>query len=269
MAEKDFQVSTGLEVDEYVISPSGALNGQTLIYDGTEYIPTDIVPVGTIEMWAGDDDNVPIGWLLCDGSSYSWSQYTRLREVLGISYGGSENTSWNVPDFTPSTYNTRVTPIGLAAGGSRGNTTTSFATGQTTHVHNVTSQYSSNATNEQAHSHNVDGVGTHAHFLNSSNHNHNHNAGVPNATHSHNYIRGNTSNNTTNTNHGAHNTSNNVHNHKHTSPTTNPAHSHSLNANTANTHSHTWGVGGAVSGSGSGNHQHTMHKQSIYFIIKY
>ena len=41
------------------------------------------VPVGTIVAYLGDKDNIPRGWLLCDGSTFSQSQYPKLKERLG------------------------------------------------------------------------------------------------------------------------------------------------------------------------------------------
>jgi microcystin-dependent protein len=265
MTTKDFKVSQGVEIDNYAISPSGAIDGQVLVFNGTDYSPDDIVPVGTIEMWAGSS-TPPSGWLLCDGSSYSWAQYTRLRDVIGISYGGSVDTSWNVPDLTSS--NDFVTPVGVAAGDSLGASSKLFGSASTFHTHNIGQNYQSNTTNSHAHSHNTSGGGEHGHFLNSSNWNHNHGTNVPSNSHSHAYNRGNTSNNTVNTAHGTHNVSNDAHQHKHTFPTTNPGHSHNTNANAANSHSHNWTMQNTTSLSGD-VHTHTVNKQSIYFIIKH
>ena len=39
------------------------------------------VPVGTVEMWAGGE--IPDGYLLCDGSDYSSSEYSALSAALG------------------------------------------------------------------------------------------------------------------------------------------------------------------------------------------
>ena len=41
------------------------------------------VPVGTIVAYLGHKNDIPDGWLLCDGSSFSESDYPRLKQHLG------------------------------------------------------------------------------------------------------------------------------------------------------------------------------------------
>lgn len=46
------------------------------------------------------NNNIPNGWLRCDGATYSRSTYARLFEVLGVSYGVGDGVStFNVPDL--------------------------------------------------------------------------------------------------------------------------------------------------------------------------
>jgi hypothetical protein len=49
--------------------------------------------------------NIPVGWLLCDGSSYLQSAYTSLYSVIGKSYGGTD-PNFKVPDMRHSTTST-------------------------------------------------------------------------------------------------------------------------------------------------------------------
>lgn len=266
MAEKDFKVSAGLEVDEYVISPAGALDGQSLVYDGTAYIPADIVPIGTIEMWAGSS-TPPDGWLLCNGASYSWSEYTRLRDVIGISYGGSVDTSWNVPNFVPTT--TAIAPTGVAAGGSLGTSSQLFASASTFHLHNYTATYDSSQTTAQDHTHNAETSAAHSHTFNGSNYTHSHNTSGPTNTHAHSYVRGNSSAVTGGAAHGNHNVGNANHAHKHNFANIGLLHSHTYNNHNVNAHSHNWNAGNIQSNAGGSNHSHSVNKQSIYFIIKH
>ena len=267
MSEKDFKVSADAEVNSYVVSPAGAVDGQSLVYDGTSYSPYDIVPVGSIEMWAGGS-TPPNGWLLCDGTSYSWSAYTRLRDVIGISYGGSIDTSWNVPDLTSST--SFVTPIGRAAGDSLGTATVLFGSASTSHAHNYTSStYGSNGTTQQDHSHDTGNANNHTHNLATTSWNHSHNTGGPSNTHQHNYLRGNTGNATNNVGHGTHNVENTAHNHKHNLGAVSHGHDHAYNTYTPNVHSHNWNMVSIGSNASGTDHTHTVNKQSIYFIIKY
>ncbi len=51
---------------------------------------------GSITPYAGL--NIPNGWLLCDGASYSTEEYADLFSVISYRYGGS-GTSFNVPDL--------------------------------------------------------------------------------------------------------------------------------------------------------------------------
>jgi len=46
-----------------------------------------MVPIGSIIMWAGDASNVPIGWLLCDGSPLDPVAYPDLTTLLGSAFG--------------------------------------------------------------------------------------------------------------------------------------------------------------------------------------
>ena len=51
---------------------------------------------GSMLMFTGD--YLPTGWLLCDGSEYSTSEYTDLYEIIGTSYGSGVGT-FKVPDM--------------------------------------------------------------------------------------------------------------------------------------------------------------------------
>lgn len=53
---------------------------------------------GTITIWAGKG-NIPDGYILCDGSTYTIEQYPELFEILGSTYGGNGLTTFKVPDF--------------------------------------------------------------------------------------------------------------------------------------------------------------------------
>lgn len=56
-------------------------------------------PTGMVSDYAGAASNVPEGWLLCDGSAVSRTQYAALFGVLGIVYGaGNGTTTFNLPD---------------------------------------------------------------------------------------------------------------------------------------------------------------------------
>jgi len=65
------------------------------------------IPSGTITMFAGS--NPPSGWLICDGSSVSYTTYPQLYFILGYTYGaGSGLGQFNLPNLQG-----RV-PVGLS-----------------------------------------------------------------------------------------------------------------------------------------------------------
>lgn len=47
-------------------------------------------PIGSIQMWPSDE--LPLGYMWCDGSSLKQTEYAALFAVLGTIYGGSGNT---------------------------------------------------------------------------------------------------------------------------------------------------------------------------------
>ena len=92
MAESSFQTPSTVTVDNIVIDlygSSGPTEGNALVYDGTSFSPANIIPVGTIEMWAGDSTlatTPPAGWLLCDGTEKAIATYGNLYSVIGTRY---------------------------------------------------------------------------------------------------------------------------------------------------------------------------------------
>jgi microcystin-dependent protein len=58
-----------------------------------------MLPVGTIQMYAHFDHEVPSGWLLCDGTLFQTAEYPELFSVIGFAFGGDAHTGFNVPDF--------------------------------------------------------------------------------------------------------------------------------------------------------------------------
>jgi microcystin-dependent protein len=56
------------------------------------------VPVGTVSAYAGPV--VPNGWLLCNGSAVSRTEYANLMQSIGVAWGAGDNlTTFNVPDL--------------------------------------------------------------------------------------------------------------------------------------------------------------------------
>lgn len=57
-----------------------------------------MIPAGVIVPYGGE--NIPAGWLLCDGSPVSRSTYSKLYEAIGVCWGiGDGATTFNLPDM--------------------------------------------------------------------------------------------------------------------------------------------------------------------------
>ncbi len=56
------------------------------------------VPIGTIIPFAGDTSNVPVGFLLCDGSSLDTATYSELFAAIDTAWGASGG-NFNIPDL--------------------------------------------------------------------------------------------------------------------------------------------------------------------------
>jgi microcystin-dependent protein len=54
-------------------------------------------PVGVITLFSGS--TLPDGWLLCNGATYSTTEYSELYDVIGYTYGGTEG-NFAVPDLS-------------------------------------------------------------------------------------------------------------------------------------------------------------------------
>lgn len=70
-----------------------------------------IMPVGTILPFAGIDSTGIEGWLICDGSAISRTEYSDLFEIINIAYGGGDGVAtFNLPNLQG-----RI-PVGLNSG---------------------------------------------------------------------------------------------------------------------------------------------------------
>ena len=59
-----------------------------------------LFPAGMIVPFAGPAENIPDGWMLCDGSEISRSDYANLYKAIGVSWGtGDGSTTFNLPDL--------------------------------------------------------------------------------------------------------------------------------------------------------------------------
>ena len=133
----------------------------TLIRPAPALISDLGLPVGTIAPYAGL--TVPTGWLLCDGTAYSRSEYRTLFDVIGTTYGtGDGATTFNIPDLRG-----RV-PLGKAASGTgstlggTGGAIDHTHTGPS-HTHSVTTGAPSTTTDVQTGTGTLVGSATHTH----------------------------------------------------------------------------------------------------------
>ena len=60
---------------------------------------SEVQPVGTISPFAGSDEQIPKGWLLCDGSGFSNVEYPDLAVVIGDTYQPHDGNIYYLPDF--------------------------------------------------------------------------------------------------------------------------------------------------------------------------
>ena len=65
---------------------------------GDPYWVSDLLPLGTIRVWPGNESDIPSGWVICDGDSYSKSTYSDGYASIGDSFGSS-TSNFNVPDL--------------------------------------------------------------------------------------------------------------------------------------------------------------------------
>ena len=76
-------------------------NGQIYFITDGNYdflIVNDSVPIGSIQAYGGA--TAPSGWLICDGSAISRTDYKELFQAIGISFGeGDGGTTFNIPDL--------------------------------------------------------------------------------------------------------------------------------------------------------------------------
>lgn len=120
--------------------------------DGADPIG-QLVPPGFMGLFGGS--NVPTGWLLCDGTAVSRTDYAALYAAIGTTWGvGDGSTTFNLPDWR-GRY-----PRGVAASGT--GSTLGAAFGLDTlpdHVHSIDPP--STASSSDAHSH----THTHTHSV--------------------------------------------------------------------------------------------------------
>ncbi|TAG59470.1 MAG: tail fiber protein [Cytophagales bacterium] len=119
-------------------------------------------PIGAVIAFAGAKANIPLGYLICDGTLYNRADYLELSNILGSAWGGSA-TQFNVPDMrglfvrgvdeTAGRDDDKATRTVVNVGGNTGNTVGTLQL-EETKAHNHT------ASNAGAHTHNSNVNGT-------------------------------------------------------------------------------------------------------------
>lgn len=88
----------GLKIAK-VTTSSGAVTAVAQV-NQTDTFKYAFQPTGSVEMYAGQYNNIPTNWLLCDGSAISRTTYKDLFDVVGIQFGnGDGSTTFNLPDL--------------------------------------------------------------------------------------------------------------------------------------------------------------------------
>ncbi len=65
-----------------------------------EYASTAFFPAGMIIPFAGPEENIPDGWVLCDGSILNKNDQPRLFNAIGTAWGnGGGGDNFNIPDM--------------------------------------------------------------------------------------------------------------------------------------------------------------------------
>jgi microcystin-dependent protein len=133
----------------YAVAFTGSptINNQNIEYD----------LLGEIKMCINE---LPLNFLLCDGSSYATADYPDLFNIIGYTYGGSGD-NFNVPDFQS------YIPIGANSTSVNGNPTSNFVygNGQSGATNTETISYSNGASL-------LTKMPTHDHQISDSGHNH-------------------------------------------------------------------------------------------------
>ena len=58
----------------------------------------DSMVIGSVIDFAGKEEKIPAGWLICDGSAISRTEYSELFDAIGTSWGtGDGSTTFNLP----------------------------------------------------------------------------------------------------------------------------------------------------------------------------
>jgi microcystin-dependent protein len=112
------------ELSAPTITSNTNFNQIPTITDGGTTYNVSTVPAGTIKMTISNT-NIPAGYILCNGGSYTTTDYPNLFNAIQYTYGGS-GSSFNVPNFES------YFPIGGNGVNASGCATSNYVTGNNT-----------------------------------------------------------------------------------------------------------------------------------------
>jgi microcystin-dependent protein len=174
----------------YVTFFRGSYMGTT---SGTNFYAAQLaaglaVETGFVSMFAGSTASIPTGYLLCDGTAISRTDYAGLFSKIGTLYGpGDGSTTFNLPDFTSRVPIGAGTGAGLATRGlaSKGGAEQVIltATQMPVHTHAITDPGHAHGVTDPGHAHATDDPG-HAHGTSDPGHTH----GTSDPGHVHNFL---------------------------------------------------------------------------------
>lgn len=97
-ATKATQDSAGQQINTTYIKGLSISNNALIYTKGNDTTGNvDLIPAGIIHMFAGN--TIPAGWLLCDGSAVSRTDYAKLFSAIGTTWGaGDGSTTFNLPN---------------------------------------------------------------------------------------------------------------------------------------------------------------------------
>ncbi|MHB1843604.1 MAG: tail fiber protein [Deltaproteobacteria bacterium] len=106
-ANPDLSIDVTVDGTDLGVSPLTAVPYAVEADTASNYAPAspiaNLVPPGTVVAFAGvvgGSVSPPPGWLLCDGSAVSRSQYAALFNAIGTTAGGGDGaTTFNLPDY--------------------------------------------------------------------------------------------------------------------------------------------------------------------------
>lgn len=81
------------------VTVQSSLRTKKLYIDGVD-IEQKLVPLGTIQMWAGPINKIPSNYKLCDGSALNIADYNDLYAVIGTTFNTAPNpygSNWTAP----------------------------------------------------------------------------------------------------------------------------------------------------------------------------